>query len=78
MQPQALLRQARAQIGRAQPAAPERPNISRATIEYLRLELDKLRAEKVQGWLVHWRVEWLVPRGREDLNVCHVETGEGV
>ncbi|KIZ07743.1 hypothetical protein MNEG_0212 [Monoraphidium neglectum] len=43
---QALLRQARAQIGRAQPAAPERPNISRATIEYLRLELDKLRAEK--------------------------------
>jgi hypothetical protein len=47
--PQALLRAARGQIGRASPPAGERLDISRANLEYLRLELDKLRAEKVGG-----------------------------
>ncbi len=47
---QAQLRAARALIGAPHPAAPERPDISRAALEYGRLELARLGAEKVCVW----------------------------
>jgi len=44
----ALLRQTRSQIGAAAPAVPGKPDISSAALEYGRLELQKLKAEKVR------------------------------
>lgn len=45
---QARLRHARSLIGQAQPALPSPPDISRANMEFLKLELEKLAAEKVR------------------------------
>ncbi|GBF94150.1 hypothetical protein Rsub_07137 [Raphidocelis subcapitata] len=43
---QAQLRQARDQIGQPHPAPPERPDISAAALEFLRVELARLGADK--------------------------------